>query len=69
MAFVTADSHAGAGTGVFASLRRILADVAGSIEKMQQYKALAALSDSELASRGLKRETLARFVMLDSDWT
>jgi len=37
--------------------------------KLRQFDALWALSDSQLAERGLKRENLARDHLLLGDWT
>ncbi|MCR9125770.1 MAG: DUF1127 domain-containing protein [Rhodobacteraceae bacterium] len=36
--------------------------------KVRQAEALHALSDAELAARGLKREDIARYVFADSYW-
>lgn len=36
--------------------------------KYRQMQALQALSDAELANRGLRREDLARYVFSDSLW-
>lgn len=52
----------------FAAIGDALVNMAESSSKMRQVKALSALSDEELAKRGLRRQDIARYVFADSYW-
>ncbi len=54
--------------GLFASIGAAMMRVAESQPKVRQVSALQALSDEELAKRGLKRSEIARYVFSDSYW-
>ncbi|MEO1732761.1 MAG: DUF1127 domain-containing protein [Pseudomonadota bacterium] len=53
---------------VFSWLGGALMHVAETNQRVRQAEALMALSDAELAARGLKREDIARHVFSDSYW-
>ena len=72
MAHVSNPSHrTGAGlvdgiSNVFGYIGDFLVSIAESNSKVRQAAALQALSDAELAERGLKRQDIARYVFADS---
>lgn len=45
-----------------------LASAMNKSDAMRQYRALSALSDADLADRGLTRQSLARYVFADRAW-
>ena len=53
---------------VFAMLGNALVSIGENSTKMRQIQALSALSDEELAERGLRREDIVRSIMLDHGW-
>ena len=53
---------------VFSALFNALVRAAENNPKMRQITALAALSDEELAAKGLTRDGIARHVMRTSYW-
>ena len=61
-------SIAGAVSRFFSALGNALVHIGENSQKMRQINALQALSDEELANRGLKREDIARYVMSDCYW-
>lgn len=63
-------THAPAAHGIlhaiadaFAAIGRALTTIPVASSKMRQIEALMALSDAELADRGMRREDIARHVM------
>ena len=52
----------------FSALFDGLVRIAENNPKMRQINALAALSDEQLAARGLKREDIAHYVFKSSYW-
>lgn len=70
MAHVTTSAPAATGAsgwfgGFFDGILEGLARLAEANPKVRQMKALAALSDAQLAERGLRREEIARYVFRD----
>jgi uncharacterized protein YjiS (DUF1127 family) len=53
---------------VFAALGNALVSIGEANSKMRQVEALQALSDAELAERGIKRSDIARVVFADTYW-
>ena len=66
----TAPNHGrpGALARLFAAGAQAIRNCVLSGRKMRQFDALWALSDAELALRGLKRNQIARYVFAESDW-
>jgi uncharacterized protein YjiS (DUF1127 family) len=62
------NSFGGMFARVFSALGGPLVQMAESSSKMRQVNALMALSDAELAERGLKREDIAYHVFSESYW-
>lgn len=56
----------GAVVRFFTALGNTMVRIGESNSKMQQVQALSALSDGELAARGLRREDIARRVFSDA---
>lgn len=54
--------------GLFAALGRVFGHDDDALSKTRQIEALFALSDAELADRGLRRGDVARYVFSDSYW-
>lgn len=52
----------------FSALGTAFVSMGEASSKMRQVNALQALSDEELADRGLKREDIARYVFSDCYW-
>lgn len=67
-----ASTLVGSVTGViarfFSAFGAALVRLGENSQKMRQINALQSLSDEELASRGLKREDIARYVMSGCYW-
>jgi len=61
-------SVAGVIARFFSAFGAAMVHLGENSQKMRQINALQALSDEELASRGLKREDIARYVMSDCYW-
>ena len=61
-------SVTGAITRFFSAFGTALVHLGENSQKMRQINALQALSDEELANRGLKRQDIARYVMADCYW-
>ncbi len=55
-------------TGLLSRIGNFLVDLAEGSAKAQQMNALMALSDADLAERGLKRTDIARYVFRDTPW-
>ncbi|WP_158965883.1 DUF1127 domain-containing protein [Chachezhania sediminis] len=53
---------------IFGSIGNALVAMAENSSKMKQIRALESLSDADLASRGLKREDIARYVLSPGYW-
>ncbi|MFK7752238.1 MAG: hypothetical protein AB8B51_06775 [Sedimentitalea sp.] len=53
-------------TSVFTSIWDTLVSIGETSAKMQQFNALADLSDAELAKRGLRRDEIAHYVFVQS---
>lgn len=54
--------------GLFAALTGFFRHYDDALSRNRQVEALMALSDAELADRGLRRGDIARFVFSDSNW-
>lgn len=52
----------------FSAFGTALVHIGENSQKMRQINALQALTDEELADRGLKRQDVARYVMADCYW-
>ena len=52
----------------FSRIGEFLMSMAETNSRVRQVEALSALSDDELAQRGLKRSEIARYVFSDSYW-
>jgi len=73
MAHITANAPAGASVQsafgrFFSALGNGLVAMAENNSKMKQIRALEALSDADLAKRGIKREDIARHVLSPGYW-
>lgn len=53
---------------VFAALGNALVGIGEANSKLRQVEALQALSDQELAQRGIKREDIVRTVFVNTGW-
>ncbi len=53
---------------VFATLGNALVSIGEANSKLRQVEALQALSDEELARRGIKREDIVRTVFVNTGW-
>ncbi|SFT33859.1 DUF1127 domain-containing protein [Sedimentitalea nanhaiensis] len=53
---------------IFAAIGNALVLMSTSNDRMRQVDALQALSDEDLAKRGLKRDEIARYVFNDVFW-
>lgn len=53
---------------VFSAIGKAMLMTAQSDSRMRQVEALNALSDAELAERGLRRDEIARYVFNDAFW-
>ncbi|MDK3074796.1 DUF1127 domain-containing protein [Sedimentitalea sp. JM2-8] len=58
----------GAIQNVFSTIGSAFVMMAQSDSRMRQIEALNALSDAELAERGLRRDEIARYVFNDVFW-
>ncbi len=56
------------GRAILARIGRTLVEIGESGAQARQAKALMAMTDSELADRGLRRDQIARSVFGDSHW-
>lgn len=68
-------THSSATSPILHSIWQSLSAIGGAFlsmgtatAKARQVEALMALSDEELADRGLRRDQIARFVFSDSFW-
>ncbi|MBK0327378.1 DUF1127 domain-containing protein [Rhodobacteraceae bacterium F11138] len=52
----------------FAAIGNMLVLMSTANDRVRQVEALQALSDAELAKRGLKRDEIARYVFNDVFW-
>lgn len=73
MAYTSA--HTPASTSVLAPVGRFftaiwdgLVAIGAANSKVRQVEALSALSDAELAARGLRRQDIVKYVMIESGW-
>ena len=65
---VTSAPASGTFRRVIAAIYDELASAVNKSDAMRQYRALSALSDADLADRGLTRQSLARYVFADRTW-